>query len=95
MKRVPFSFDCYQSDTDYGDVFIEASGTCTPGTKGSAYDRNGDPGNAPEDGDVEFVTVKAYDENDAVIYDKAIPACEFTPDWDDLKERARRDAFRW
>lgn len=68
------SFDVnWEYENNGGElVFVNATGTILRGSPGSFYDRNGDPGDAPEGDEVEFSTISCEDENgNAVEFNSA------------------------
>lgn len=98
MKRYLFSITHNQTNDEYGEITIEASGYCTEDTPGTMYARNGDPGDPPEAGETEYNSVVVRGEDGKVLYDQRnrINPCDGYKiiDWDDLEEAARENAFR-
>ena len=48
-------------------VFVSADGVIWRGNPGSFYDKNGDPGDAPEGDEVEFSSITCVDENGKAV----------------------------
>ena len=48
-------------------VFVSADGVILRGNPGSFYDKNGDPGDAPEGDEVEFSSITCVDENGKAV----------------------------
>ena len=92
MARYPFDIHTVQYNEEYGDLDIYATGYCTKDFPGTMYRRNGDPGDPPEPGECEFQMVTAFDADGKKLYQTgAIETIE--PDWEELEENAKADAF--
>ena len=67
MAEESFSVDWEYDDDEQGNVYVHATGTINRGNPGSFYDKNGDPGDAPEGDEVEFDMICCFDENDKSV----------------------------